>query len=124
MATASTVPLYWLPAPRSATPIVRIVAPLVSSPVSAKRVVVPPSGCWKSRSPVPAVALVKAAGPLMGVTTAEANPEFAGGGGGPPLQAPPARPGGPPPPPRPPNIQDNNNTQPRSPLIFRPPFPP
>ena len=45
MATPVIVPLYWDSAPRSGTPIVRIVAPVVSRPISAKRVVVPPSGC-------------------------------------------------------------------------------
>src|SRR3989442_10175806 len=117
MATASTVPLYWLPALKSDTPIVRIVAPLVSRPVSAKRVVVPPSGCWKSRSPVPAVALVKAAGPLMGITTAESNPQFAGGGGGPTLPNPPPPPGRPPPHPHPPNIKKTRHPQTRGPPL-------
>src|ERR1041384_2093677 len=60
----------------SATPIVRIVAPLFSTPVNAKAVVVPPSGCWKSRRPVPAVALVSAAGPVIVNTIAESAPEF------------------------------------------------
>ena len=61
----------------SGTPIVRIVVPFVSCPTSANRVEVPPSGCWNTRKPVPAVALVSAAGPVIVNTIAESRPEFA-----------------------------------------------
>src|SRR5438552_16799418 len=45
--------------------------------MSANRVELPPSVCWNSRRPVPAVALVNGAGPVIVNTIAESSPEFA-----------------------------------------------
>src|SRR6266446_5650831 len=57
-------------------PIVRIVAPVVSCPINANRVEVPPNGCLNNRRPAPGAALVSAAGPVIVNTMAESSPEL------------------------------------------------